>query len=393
MFVSPIAFVPACLLCLAASIQDGPQAVATSPLQAQCDALFDEISAAYKRYNEGTHKAKTSEDAKKFVRPDGTSYAARFLAIAKQHPDDPVAVDALVRSIIVDFYGPHWKEAIERLRAKHLGSARIGPALGMIAIDTTPPAVEPLLREVLRQNPSHSVRADTALALARHLRRLAGEAENLREHPDRFDHAASRFGLTYVTAMRNRDPASLRRESEELYELAIREDARLSGDHDGPQSRPGEAARADLHSIRDLVACKLAPEVDGTDVDGKRMKLSDYRGKVVVLTFWATWCGPCMQMIPHERELVHRLEGKPFVLLGINGDEDRDRLRSQVKEHLVNWHSWYDGGPHGSISSRWAIQGWPTVFVLDRAGVIRYKGGRDEQALDEIVERLIRDSN
>jgi len=99
-----------------------------------------------------------------------------------------------------------------------------------------------------------------------------------------------------------------------------------------------------------------------------------------------------MQMIPHERELVRRMEGKPFVFLGVNGDEDRDRLRSQAKEHLVNWRSWYDGGPKRPISTGWSIEGWPTVFVLDRSGVIRYKGARDEKELDEAVERLIRDS-
>src|SRR6478672_11619558 len=98
------------------------------------------------------------------------------------------------------------------------------------------------------------------------------------------------------------------------------------------------------------------------------MKLSDYRGKVVVLTFWATWCGPCMQMVPHERELVRRMEGKSFVLLGVNGDEDKERLRRQSKEQQIHWRSFYDGGPGGPISRSWNVKGWPAVFVLDRAG-------------------------
>ncbi len=53
-----------------------------------------------------------------------------------------------------------------------------------------------------------------------------------------------------------------------------------------------------------LVVGKPAPEIEGADMDGKPFKLSDYKGKVVVLVFWGTWCGPCMAQVPHERELV-----------------------------------------------------------------------------------------
>ncbi len=144
--------------------------------QAECDALFREISEAYRVYNEGTHKARTYEEARKFTLPDGTAYAARFLAMAKAYADDPVAADALVRVILVDFAGPHWKEAIEQIKEKHTRSPRIGEALRSIAFDTTLPIVEPLLREVLKYNPSEGVRAEAAVALGQHLRRLADVA-------------------------------------------------------------------------------------------------------------------------------------------------------------------------------------------------------------------------
>ena len=62
------------------------------------------------------------------------------------------------------------------------------------------------------------------------------------------------------------------------------------------------------------------------------------------------------------------MKGKPFVFLGISGDEDRERLKLRIKEHGINWSSWYDGGPDGPISTAWAVQSWPTVFVLDQNG-------------------------
>jgi len=374
--------------CLA---QDAKQPRSSASPQSECDALFMEVLEAYRQYNEGTHKARTSEEARKFTRPDGPAYAARFLAMARAYPDDPVAADALVRVILVNFAGPHWKEAIEQIKEKHTKSPRIGEALRSIAVDTTLPIVEPLLREVLKYNPSDGVRAEAAVALGQLLRRLTEEAENMRAHPDSFDHAVARFGREYITRMRDRDIAAMRRESEALYELVVREFGQARVENHDPKYRlnPVEAAQAELRSIRDLVPGKQAPEIVGTDVDGKSMRLSDTRGKVVVLSFWATWCGPCMAMIPHERELVHRLEGKPFVLLGVNGDEDKERLRFQTKEHQINWRSFYDGGPLGPISRSWNVHGWPTVFVIDAGGIIRYKGARDEKKLDEAVEESL----
>ena len=65
------------------------------------------------------------------------------------------------------------------------------------------------------------------------------------------------------------------------------------------------------------------------------MKLSEYRGKAVLLSFWATWCGPCMRMIPHERDLGKRLEGKPFAIVGVNGDDDQLRATAATTEHRM----------------------------------------------------------
>jgi hypothetical protein len=94
-------------------------------------------------------------------------------------------------------------------------------------------------------------------------------------------------------------------------------------------------------------------------------------------------------MYPHERSLVKRLEGQPFALLGINSDRDREALKKVMKKQGITWRSfWNGGGTGGPISSAWNVRGWPTIYVLDHKGVIRYKNVRGER-MDEAVDTLL----
>ena len=96
-------------------------------------------------------------------------------------------------------------------------------------------------------------------------------------------------------------------------------------------------------------------------------------------------------MIPHERSLVHRLETKPFALLGINSD-DAAAYRNAVKQESITWPSWWDGGStSGPIASRWNVRGWPTTYVLDVKGVIRYRDVR-EADMDAAVDTLLKEA-
>jgi hypothetical protein len=94
-------------------------------------------------------------------------------------------------------------------------------------------------------------------------------------------------------------------------------------------------------------------------------------------------------MYPHERSLVKRLQDEPFALIGINSDGDKEQLRERMKEENITWRSFWDGGStNGPIATRWNVSGWPTIYVLDHKGVIRYRGVREE-AMDEAVDTLL----
>lgn len=93
-------------------------------------------------------------------------------------------------------------------------------------------------------------------------------------------------------------------------------------------------------------------------------------------------------MYPHERSLVKQLAGKPFALIGVNSDSDLKKLRKVVVEKNLSWRSFQNEQEYGAISDEWQIRGWPTIFVLDGEGRIRYKNVRGA-AMDRAVEKLL----
>ena len=94
-------------------------------------------------------------------------------------------------------------------------------------------------------------------------------------------------------------------------------------------------------------------------------------------------------MYPDERSLVKKMEGKPFTLLGINSDP-LARLKQTIEKEHMTWPSWSDGSTDGPISTKWNVHSWPTTYVLDAKGVIRYKNVRGEK-MDEAVDALLKE--
>jgi hypothetical protein len=94
-------------------------------------------------------------------------------------------------------------------------------------------------------------------------------------------------------------------------------------------------------------------------------------------------------MYPHERSLVKRLADKPFVLLGVNSDDNRDEVKKISAKNELTWRSWWDGGStDGPIQTAYNVSHWPTIYVLDHKGVIRHIDVRDKK-LDEAIDTLL----
>jgi peroxiredoxin len=150
-----------------------------------------------------------------------------------------------------------------------------------------------------------------------------------------------------------------------------------------------EQAEGFLFDIDYLQVGMKAPEIIGADTDGREIRLSQFAGKVVAIVFWATWCQPCMQMIPHERELMEKHAGKPFTILGINLDNTSADCKETIKKEGISWPIIYDGTPDISkIVRKWHVQAFPTIFVIDHKGVIRHRQVIPFQ-LGKLVDDLI----
>ena len=95
-------------------------------------------------------------------------------------------------------------------------------------------------------------------------------------------------------------------------------------------------------------------------------------------------------MIPHERSLVKQLSDKPFALIGVNSDGEIEDARKAVEELKINWRSFWNGenGTFGPIAVKWNIDSWPTTYLIDAKGIIRYKDERGEE-LDKAIEKLM----
>lgn len=130
-----------------------------------------------------------------------------------------------------------------------------------------------------------------------------------------------------------------------------------------------------------------APDFALKSASGENLRLSEYRGEVVMINFWATWCGPCRQEMPLLDALYGRYQRVGFQLLGVNIDDDSGKAMAMVEELGVSFPVLFDSDK--SVSESYEVEAMPVTILVDRSGTVRhvhhgYKPGYEEKYLSEI---------
>jgi NAD(P)-dependent dehydrogenase (short-subunit alcohol dehydrogenase family) len=263
-------------------------------------APAEQYQALLKEYQEASSSGRTlsDEERRKFV---GRVYklrnelALRFLELAEKHPEDPIALDALMQAVWqvnstpwpVELVGEDSARAraFALLQRDHIRSEKLGSVCQRIAFGFCK-EYETFLRAVLEKSPHREVRAQACLALGHFLSSRLQRLDLVKEEPELAREFAGLFGKDYLEELQRQDRGRATREAEALFEQVAEKYGDVKSTGSGTF---GEKARAELFEIRHLVVGKEAPDIEGEDQNGKRFKLSDYRDKVVLLDFWSEY--------------------------------------------------------------------------------------------------------
>ncbi len=323
----------------------------------QVRAVIDEYENTVRANTQKIIAATTEEEKAKYrgTVPSAGPYATRVLKIVNEaKADDPGSAAGVSWLITQAAAFPESQKALEMLSTTHVASAGIAPAVKALEYHPLETA-EPILRAVREKNPHAEEKAAATFALGmQYFRRFdAGlspeQAEAAKTQAmDCFQEIVSQYGQVTIQGFPIADQAGRM-----LFEMS------------------------------NLSVGGEVPEIDGKDVDGAAFKLSDHRGKYVVLMFWGGWCHACHGILPMVNQFVTDMTEKPVIVLGINTDIP-DEARKAYQDYKVNFRNWSDGTTSGPITTLFNLRNFPTFYLIGPDGKIVLK----QTSIEAIREKM-----
>jgi hypothetical protein len=271
-------------------------AVAQGKSESHSGSPAEQYKAILKEFNEAAHanwSATTDEERKQIV-ARLEKLPQQLLDLVEKHPKDPIALDALTQVVTQEYWldnystHPGWGQdsrqakAIAILLRDHLQSDKLVETCKRVHFGFRREC-EVFLRTVMEKSPHEEVRALACLRLAQFLKIRSQRLDLMQDQPEMTRRYEGLYGKAYLDALRRQNRDQLMAEIEAVFEQAIK----LYGDVQVPYGGTvAETAQMELHEIRYLSVGKVVQEIEGPDQDGTNFKLSDYRGKVVLLYFW-----------------------------------------------------------------------------------------------------------
>lgn len=339
-------------------------------------AISAEAAQAYaqliKRYE-------ANRQDRQFVRP--------FLDVAEKYAGTKAALDSLTWVLKRFESGSNADRAITMLVESHAAHREIEQLY--LHIGNNPSLkVAVFYRRVIAVNKNPTAVGRAHFRLGNYLVRQAEIAREVRANPDSLDKFKLFYGSALTEYLQKVDLSSIRKDALKQFTVAVEKYPNVRT-YKGELS---ELAGREKFNLEHLTVGGVAPEIVGEDIAGKPMKLSDYKGKVVLLDFWGDWCVACRMLLPFNRALVKEMEGRPFELLGVNSDTDRIYARKVELTQKISWRSFWNGGSRfGEISTKWAVEKWPVLYVIDANGIVQMRsaGGHNKEEILKLIEKLV----
>ncbi|WP_395731576.1 peroxiredoxin family protein [Prosthecobacter sp.] len=327
----------------------------STPLATEIRSIIDEYENSVRANTQKLIAAATEEEKNKFRAsiPSAGPYATKMLKLVQANLDQPDVVKGVNWLVTGAANFPEGQEALKMLGTTFADHAGIAEAVKQLEYHGLP--AEPVLRAVIEKNTHRDEKAAALYALG------AIHFKNFDASSDRDSAAASKTKALECF--------------QQLY--ADYEDVTIQG-----FKLSDSVAKMFFEMTSLQVGCE-APEIEGKDADGVSFKLSDYRGKYVIVIFWGGWCHACHGTLPLMNQAAEQLKDKNAVVIGVNTDIETEAKKA-LADYKVSFRNVLDNTSSGPNTTLYNLRNFPTLYLIDPKGLIAIKNG----SLDAMVAQI-----
>ncbi len=340
--------------------------------QAEAQAAFDAIQKDFQVQMDSLKQEILKLETKQeqadtlIAKNPSTKFATQHLEHARKYSGTKAAMKSVLFAVGVT-NGAQKNEAMMLLLDEYSDKVRLDKMAGSFKQEVPSQDIENWYLKMIEKSAQDSVKVSVMYDYAKYVSQFGIFKKTLSVNPQVAAKLPQRQ-LDYINADRTEG-------QREAMAVNLRTIIEKYGDIKKGRTTYAALAAKELFDLEHLQVGHEAPDIIGKDLDGMEFRLSDYRGKVVLLDFWGHWCPPCRAMYSTEQEINQVMADKPFVLLGVNSDRNLDIAKGAVESEGLSWRHFWNGprGTAGPISEQWNVEGWPTFYLIDAEGIIRYK--------------------